>query len=85
MASDYIKRHKSWQEYAKKQIKAGKKPVAFKHWRTDLKPKPKKSMESVYFKGLKRESYESQMARAGMTKDEIDRLKGKSSKYSRSK
>jgi len=85
MASDYIERHRSWQKYAKAELKKNKKPVAFKYWRTNLKTKPKKKTESIYFRGIKRESYESQMARAGMTKAEIDKFKGKSSKYSRSK
>jgi len=68
MASDYIERHKSWQKYANKEIKAGRKPVAFKHWRKELKskPKPKKKTESVYFKGIKRETPESRLKRAGI-------------------
>jgi len=64
----YIERHKSWQKYAKKELKEGRKPVAFKHWRTDLKPKPKKKgkMESAYFRGIKRETPESRLKRAGI-------------------
>ena len=85
MASDYIERHKSWQKYAKAEMKKGKKPVAFKHWRTDLKPKPKKKTESVYFKGIKRETVESRLKRSGLSDKEIARMGGKSSKYNRSK
>jgi len=33
MASDYIKRHKSWQKYAKKELAAGRKPIKFKDWK----------------------------------------------------
>ena len=60
---DYIKRHRSWQKYAKKELAAGRKPTPFKKWRTDLK---KENRESVYFKGIKRESYQSRLKRAGI-------------------
>lgn len=83
------KRHKSWQKYAKAEIKKGNKPVAFKYWRVDLKPqpklksklksKPKKETESVYFRGVKRESLESRLKRTGgLSDEEIRRLGGKS-------
>jgi hypothetical protein len=82
MASDYIKRHKSWQKYAKKQIKKGKKPIAFKHWRTDLKSE---GMESVYFRGTKRQTTESRLKKAGLSDAEIERMGGRKSKYKRSR
>ena len=66
MASDYIERHKSWQKYANAEIKKGKKPIAFKYWRKDLKSKPKKKTESTYFRGIKRETPESRLKRAGI-------------------
>jgi len=66
MANSYIERHKSWQKYAKEELKKGKKPIPFKHWRTDLKKKPKKSMESVYFRGIKKPTVESQLSKAGV-------------------
>jgi len=78
VASAYIKRHESWQKYAKKELSLGRKPRPFKDWRKDLKPK---KTESVYFKGIKKESYESRLKRAG-----IDWKKDKpSSKLKRSK
>lgn len=76
---DFIARHKSWQEYAKKEIKAGRKPTKFKSWKTPTKT------EDVYFRGLRKEAPESQLATAGLTADEIARLQGKSTKYKRSK
>ena len=61
--SDYIKRHKSWQKYAKKELSLGRKPRPFKNWKPELK---KKKTESVYFRGIKKESYESRLKRAGI-------------------
>jgi len=69
-------RHESWQKYAKAEIKKGKKPVEFKYWRKDLKPKPKKETESVYFKGIKRETTKSRLKRAGLSDAEIKRMGG---------
>ena len=64
---DYIERHRSWQKYANKEIDAGRKPLAFKRWRTDLKSKPKsKKTSNVYFKGIKRETTESGLKRSGL-------------------
>ena len=69
MANNYIERHKSWQKYAEKEIKAGRKPTPFKDWQ----------VSSVYFRGMPKQTYESKMEAAGMTG------KGKSSKYKRNK
>jgi hypothetical protein len=85
MGNNYIERHKSWQKYAKEKLAKGEKPIPFKHWRTDLKPKEKGNMESVYFRGIKRETPESRLAKAGLSQAEINKFKGKSSKYKRSK
>jgi len=82
MASDYIKRHKSWQKYAKKELAAGRKPTPFKHWRTDLKSK---KSESVYFKGIKRETTASRLKRSGLSDAELERMGAKRSKYKRKK
>ena len=47
------------------------------------KKKKAKKTESVYFRGIKRESTESRLKRSGLSQAEIDRFKGK--KYKRSK
>lgn len=70
--NDYEERHLTWQEYAKKELAAGRKPKKFKDWRPELK---KENQESVYFKGIKRESYESRLKRAGVNPSRFKRSK----------
>jgi hypothetical protein len=43
MASDYIKKHLSWQKYAKKELAAGRKPTKFKDWGGNKRTKDVKS------------------------------------------
>jgi hypothetical protein len=54
--SEYIDRHLSWQKYANKEIKAGRKPTKFEDWK----------VSPVYFKGISEQTYESQLKRAGI-------------------
>ena len=52
----HIKKHKSWQNYANKQIKAGKKPIPFK----DYEEAP------VYYGKISQPTYESRLRAAGI-------------------
>lgn len=65
MQQEYIKRHKSWQKYAKKELAAGRKPMKFKNWKPELKRSKK---ESVYFRGMKKETYEDKRSRLKRSK-----------------
>jgi len=69
---NYIKRHRSWQKYAKKELAAGRKPKKFKDWKPELK---KENQENVYFRGIKRESIESRLKRAGVNPSRFKRSK----------
>lgn len=56
LSKDYIKKHKAWTAYANKELDAGRKPIKFKDYKT----------ESVYYKGITKPTYESQMKAAGV-------------------
>lgn len=79
MASDYIKRHKSWQEYAKKELALGRKPKKFKDWMPELKSKSNTMKE--YAKRTGTPKFEGA---GGSDLKELQKRFGKS-KYQRSK
>jgi hypothetical protein len=51
-----LQRHRSWQKHAEKELAAGRKPVKFKDW----------ELESVYFKGMAKQTPESRLKAAGV-------------------
>lgn len=63
----YIARHRTWQKYAEKELKAGRKPIKFKNWQT----------EPVYFRGVSKQTAESRLKGAGLSEKEIAKLKRK--------
>ena len=48
MASAYIKRHESWQKYAKKELDAGRKPIKFKDWKPPARLKRHKPLKNKW-------------------------------------
>ena len=52
----YKERHKSWQKYADKELKAGRRPTKFKDYK----------LQDVYMRGITSQTPESQLKAAGI-------------------
>jgi hypothetical protein len=64
-----LQRHRTYQKYAEKEMAAGRKPTKFKDY----------ELEPVYFRGVAKQTAESQLKSSGLSQSEIDRLKAKPS------
>lgn len=61
----YLKRHRVWQKHAEKELAVGRKPTKFKDF----------ELEATYFRGINKQTVESQLKQSGLTGEEIARFK----------